>query len=133
MQVRKSPAFLLALTVQEGSSDLDRVVTVGSVWNCEVHLAALHDEIDELIRLDILHGIEGDGDEVGVLAFFEGTDLVLDADEFGGVDGGGDQAVFGAHAGFVHVDELEGVGAVGADADIGAEGDVDAGGVGARE
>lgn len=55
---------------------------------------------------DVFEWVGGDGDDVGELAGFDGANLVACADEFGGIDGGGDEAVFWGHACFVHVDEL---------------------------
>ncbi len=82
---------------------------------------------------DVIERVRFDGDDVGEFALFDRSDLVLGADEFGGGDGCGDEAVLVGHSCFVHVDELFGVCAVGSDSDIGSEGDVDSGFVGACE
>ena len=56
--------------------------------------AALHDQA-ELVQVledaEVLEGVPGDRDEVGVLARFHGADLAFPAEELGVDAGGGEQ------------------------------------------
>ena len=58
---------------------------------------------------------------------------VGEAEQVGGVDGGGDDRRHRRHAVLDHQQELVGVAAVHRDAGVGAEGDADAGGDGAAQ
>jgi len=48
----------------------------GSVSRVDVELAALHYQADVLQRLDVVGGVDGYRHNVGVLADFDGTDIV---------------------------------------------------------
>ncbi len=90
--------------------------------------SAFHDEADAGGGGDVGEGVAVDGDDVGEEPGFELADLAGPAEEFGSVEEVGAEDVEGGHAVLVHEDEFAGLGAVGEGADVGADGEGDAGG-----
>lgn len=71
--------------------------------------AALHYELDLAEDGDVREGVALDGDEVGELAVFEGADLVLRVEKFGGGCGSGADGFERGEAALGERDELFGV------------------------
>src|SRR5689334_14950152 len=98
------------------------------------HFAVFHDEGDVFEGGDVGERVAGGGDDVGKAAGFDGSDLVLHAEERGGGGGGGTDGLRGSLAVFHAQREfLGGVDVPVEAAGIGAEGDFDAGLNGAME
>src|ERR1700693_5776246 len=89
--------------------------------------AALHDEFDGFEDAHVRKRIAADGDEVGIVACFERSNLVGPAQEIRGIDGGGLYGVERLHAPFDPLAKLSRVVAMRVDAGIRSESHLRAG------